>query len=916
MTTRHLLWSVLVCCVVVGAAQAAELSPNFEWQLNQARTNEFVSGIVILESPMDIRALDLMLHARKAGRAERYRAVYNALQENARQTQPKFETELKDAELLGLVRGYTAYWIENLFVVSAKPEFFLSLRDRGDIQALSENFKAELIEPIRGADVQEYADELTRPPRNPLDEQTTPGQNAIGATRVNRELGITGHGVLVANLDTGVDGNHPALASRWRGLTAPVSASWLDVLGTAPTFPEDDNAHGTHVMGTICGREITAGGDTNTVGSAPDAEWIACNAINQGVGNDFTNDVLNAYQWFANPDGDSTTLNDVPDVVQNSWGVNANFPGYSTCYDFWNTALVNLEAVGCVVTFSAGNEGPAASSLRSPAIHALSEVQMFSVGAVDATSGDAPPWPIASFSSRGPSPCNGTHIKPEISAPGVNVYSSVPGGGYNGTYSGTSMAGPHVAGIVALMREACPDCDPITIKEALLNTAIDSGYGATGNDNTYGYGFIDGYSAVLAVFNLGLLSGVVTENGSALANVTVTITENGRSTVSDAAGAYDIGLSAGTYSMVFSKFGYTSVTVDNITIAEGDTTVLNVAMTLAPSADVSGHVYDADGNALGGATVAVLNAPVAPVLTDAAGAYLLTLPVGSQYNLRATGLRGAAGASFVLTADTVVDFYMPQDLYCFDFEAGDQGWTVGAADDNATSGFWGRMDPEQTTNNGIIVQPGDDHTATGVNCFVTNGVAGSSAGANDVDGGKTTLLSPVWDLSAETGVAFELFCWFSNDLGNNPGEDYLDIDVSDDGGSSWVNMFHERTDFEEWRRLIFVLDDYVAPTSQVRLRVIAQDQAPGSLLEAAVDDVCVMSSGMLPPTQLTALVVDGGVQLNWLPAAGATSYTVWRSLEFPPTPLNATIVGTTDEPVFLDVNALDSVGFYFVTATR
>ncbi len=913
---RSMLWTVLVWGAFVCAARAAEVSPNFEWQLNQARAGEFVSGIVILESPLEVRALDAALHAKGAGRVERYEQVYHALRENARQTQPKFEAELKRAQAQGQVAGYTAYWIENLFVIYATPEFFDALKDRGDIKALSENFEAVLIEPIRGDNGGgAEQDETRRPVRNPLDEQTTPGQDAIGATRVNREMGITGQGVLVANLDTGVDGNHPALAARWRGLTSPPAAAWLDVLGGGTNFPEDNNSHGTHVMGTICGREIS-NGDTNTVGSAPDAEWIACNAIDQGVSNDFNNDVINAFQWFANPDGDSATLTDVPDIVQNSWGVNQNFPGYSQCFDFWNTAIVNLEALGCVVTFSAGNEGPAAGTHRSPAIHALSEVQFFSVGAADVAAGDSPPYAIASFSSRGPSPCAGTFIKPEIVAPGVNVYSSVPGGGYNGTFSGTSMAGPHVAGIVALMRQACPDCDPVTIKEALINTAIDSGYGSTGDDNTWGYGFIDGYAAVNAVYNLGMIAGNVTAGGTPVIGVEARIVETGRTAMTSATGDYLLRSSEGTFTVVFSKFGYITQVINNVAVIMGDTLVLDVELTSAPTATVSGHVFDASGATLADIPVSVLNAPVTPVTSDGDGFYSLLLPTGNEYELRALGTRGASDASVLLTADATVDFYMPTELFCFDFEGADHGWTAGGPGDNASSGQWGRMDPEETVNSGSVVQPGDDHTLAGVNCFVTNGIAGSSAGSNDVDGGRTTLLSPVWDLSSEQGVVAEMYVWYSNDLGNNPGEDFLDVDASADGGATWTPMLHELTDWEEWRRLIFVIGDYVPLTSQVQIRVIAQDQGSGSLVEAAVDDVCILASGILPPEELTAVMTDTGVQLHWQPATGASSYTVWRGMEFPATPLNSMILSTVTDTGYLDTTSLDSVGFYFVTANR
>ncbi|MBL0060796.1 MAG: S8 family serine peptidase [bacterium] len=434
--------------------------------------------------------------------------------------------------------------IENLFVVYGSKEWLESLRQRGDIKYVTENFQAELIEPI----IDERGD---RSPRNPLDaETTTPGQNAIQTTRVNRELGITGQGVLVANLDTGVDGNHPALASRWRGNFAPAAHCWRDALGNAPTFPSDLNSHGTHVMGTIAGRAFV-GLDTITIGGAPNALWIANNAINQGVSGAFDNDVIDAFQWFANPDGNIATIDDVPDVIQNSWGVFTGL-GYVQCFDFWNSVVLNCEAAGPVITWSAGNEST--SGLRSPAIYSINAYQIFSVGAVDATN-FAPPYPLATFSSRGPTPCAPAlpdNFKPEISAPGVNVYSSIPGGGYSSAFSGTSMAGPHVAGVVALMREACPNCDHITIKDAVMNTATD--LGVVGEDNLFGHGLINAYDAVIAVGNVALIGGVVTNanTSSPISGVTVRALGTTQSAATNFNGEYMLLTSAGTFSMEFS----------------------------------------------------------------------------------------------------------------------------------------------------------------------------------------------------------------------------------------------------------------------------------------------------------------------------------------------------------------------------
>jgi len=132
--------------------------------------------------------------------------------------------------------------------------------------------------------------------------------------------------------------------------------------------------------------------------------------------------------------------------------------------------------------------------LRRPADRATDDYRCFAVAAVD---GNDPDWPIADFSSRGPTYCtpNGDEaIKPDIAAPGVYVRSSIPGGGYT-YYDGTSMASPHVNGVVALMRQVAPNMSGEHIKEIIFQTAYD--LGDPGEDNSYGWGMVDAYEAVM-----------------------------------------------------------------------------------------------------------------------------------------------------------------------------------------------------------------------------------------------------------------------------------------------------------------------------------------------------------------------------------------------------------------------------------
>ncbi len=196
-----------------------------------------------------------------------------------------------------------------------------------------------------------------------------------------------------------------------------------------------------------------------------------------------------------------------------------------------------------------------------------------------------------------------------------------------------------------------------------------------------------------------------------------------------------------------------------------------------------------------------------------------------------------------------------------DFEA-DLGWTAGVVGDNATTGVWTRVDP-----NGTAAQTEDDHTASGTQCFVTGqGAVGGALGANDVDGGTTTLLSPIFDASTgQTSVSY--WRWYSNTTGGAPNADIFEVDISNNGGSSWVNaetvgptgtgtsggwIFHE-----------FLVDVILASTNNMQVRFVASDLGTGSIVEAAVDDFEVNATNCIdadPPVILDAVsrVTHGG----------------------------------------------------------
>jgi bacillopeptidase F len=293
---------------------------------------------------------------------------------------------------------------------------------------------------------------------------------AVGAGEL-WNLGFSGQGVVVANMDSGVDLNHPDLAGRWRGGTN----SWFDAFDSTTTAPRDGDGHGTATMSLMVGGD--AGG--SAIGVAPGAQWIAARVFDDD-GNATNSTLHQGFQWLLDPDGDPAT-DDAPDVVNNSWGFRSLV---DRCYLEFQTDIQTLRAAGIAVVFSAGNEGPNLSTSISPA----NNPESFAVGAVDAG------LAIANFSSRGPSACIlDNDVFPEVVAPGVNIKVADRTFGLPITpftyLDGTSFAAPHVAGAMALLRQAFPGLDPIELESALIDSAVD--LGAVGPDDGHGFGMLD-----------------------------------------------------------------------------------------------------------------------------------------------------------------------------------------------------------------------------------------------------------------------------------------------------------------------------------------------------------------------------------------------------------------------------------------
>ena len=660
----RILNALLCSCLsllLAGPALAGELSPSLEMLLAEKADDAPLTVLVVMRDRVDIKTLDQSLHDQEVDLATRHVTVIETLKSAATTAQANLLTELEISmsKAGGEITKYTPHWLINAVVVTGTEAAIRQIAARDDVEVVEPNLVPQLIEPVSsevGSDKRSIG--------------ITPGVVNIGARRVWDELGIRGEGALIGSLDTGVDGNHPALSSRWRGNHAPADECWLDVVGSASSFPSDYNSHGTHCTGTMCGLAAN-----DTIGVAPGAEWIAANAIDQGAGGGFDTDIITCFEWFADPDGDPTTMEDVPDVVQNSWGVHEGF-GYPDCDSRWWDVMDACEAAGPVIVFAAGNEGPGSQTLRSPADRATSLYNAFAVGATSPN----PPYSIAGFSSRGPAGPNcgpeEYRIKPELSAPGVNIYSSVPGGGYS-NMSGTSMACPHVAGVVALMRSANPNIDVITIKEVLMATTTD--LGDPGEDNTYGHGFIDAFAAVEAVMvGFGAIEGTVTDavTGAPVVDADVDVVDGYQHTKTDGDGHFSLVVPQGNPVLLITTFGYEDLFAE-IQVSENETVVVDLTMQPLPQVTLSGRVYQPGGNPVdggvpvAGALVKAKDTPVPAVATDSEGYYNLIMPASTSYRIQVTaGTAGYLDQLVPFGADLALDFFL-DTANTEGFEAGD-----------------------------------------------------------------------------------------------------------------------------------------------------------------------------------------------------------------------------------------------------
>lgn len=575
---------------------------------------------------------DLSAASRIEDWAARGQFVMERLQAAARQSQVPVLDKLARKAFAGQVSRYQPFWAANVIVVTG---------NRAAAEWLARQPGVAAVLP-----------ELKLDPPEPPDVRLQSFQPDIipyGITKIKADqvwaMGYRGQGVVLGGVDTGVQWDHPALKAQyrgWNGSSANHNYNWWDpanFCGPWGSAPCDNNGHGTHTTGTQAGDH-----PTYQIGVAPDAQWIhaaGCCASNESL--------LSALQWMLSPTdmwGKNPNPALRPQAVNNSWGG----PGGSKIF---HDVIANLRAAGVVPVFSAGNSGSACGTLGSPGDNLVA----FNVGATDSSDN------IASFSSRGSNPFNGL-TDPDVTAPGVGVLSSVPGSSY-ASYSGTSMAAPHVTGAIALILSAEPDLtgkvdqiEELLRRTALPRTSTQTCGGVPGSavpNNTYGWGRIDVLAAVNMVKNAGTLAGTVVDAGTSqpIAGATVSITRSGvtlsQKTAAD--GTYSFVAGAGTYQVTATAFGYGTQTASGVVVTQDATTTQNFSLNSLSTGSISGTVLENGNPALPvqGATVTVVGSGL-NATTAANGTYALNnVPFGT-HTVRMTS-PGYATLSASVTVD-------------------------------------------------------------------------------------------------------------------------------------------------------------------------------------------------------------------------------------------------------------------------
>ena len=535
--------------------------------------------------------LDLDFDRLPEAELSRREAIVNSLQSTARKSQRQILPQLELMQTQNRIRRVQPFWITNAIAAEGDADTILTLAKHPAVGKIDLNHQNTMIRPI---DIQEAEVGDANP--------ETWGLERVKAPQAWHALGITGTGVTVAIMDTGVDYLHPDLASNYRGLQNNGDYNhldnWFHAAYPTITVPFDQQGHGTHVAGTAVGQ--------NGIGVAPGANWISI-AIGDEANLILNSYIYAAFEWMLAPNGDASLA---PDIINGSWGG----PGDQV----WFIKEIDLlKEAGIIPVFSAGNQGPMSYTVDAPAAYP----NMISVGATE--SEDQVVW----FSARGPSILH-DNPAPLIAAPGTKIYSSLPDNEY-GYYSGTSMASPHVAGALALLLST--DHDLVGYSD-VRNHLIDSAepFQDSHPNMESGHGMLNTVRLIEKYIpNSGQFSGIVQSDGSPVPGIDIQVSAPSGNFViqTDQNGQYSFYAKPGNYLLTVDTFGYHQFESGNLTLST-DKSFFNINLDKVAHGTLEGRVASLDGSPIQ-APVRITSFEFETVIeTDAFGNYSIKLPTG------------------------------------------------------------------------------------------------------------------------------------------------------------------------------------------------------------------------------------------------------------------------------------------------
>jgi len=466
---------VIIALLFSVSGFAGTLSQELVEKIKSANQSDKLEILIMVKNSQGPGELRKELATKYRTNAERHRVGIGRLRAESARSQKGLLKRLTDLNGSGFAQNIKGHWLINGITTEIAVSELALLARHPDVVSIQTLPKIESIKPQK-------AEQISSSLTTNLTVGIQPNLEAIGAPQAWAD-GLTGEGSIICSFDTGIDGMHPALYDNWKGHDGDFSAAWYDPFGLQSfphILPEAGpflQLHGTHTIGIMVGHDDNSG---DTIGVAPDAKWISAAVIDLPYVS-----IIEAFEWAADPDGDPNTFDDVPDVINHSWGTLNEIVG---CNDYLWELIDNTEALGIVNIFAAGNSGSLPQTIANPANRANDSLDCFAVGNFNhLTSTDNK---IVSKSSRGPSDCDGVSIKPNVVAPGISILSSIPDGEYD-WMTGTSMAAPHISGAVAILRQYAPNSTPAEIKEALLASCTPYPDAGSSPNNDYGWGLIN-----------------------------------------------------------------------------------------------------------------------------------------------------------------------------------------------------------------------------------------------------------------------------------------------------------------------------------------------------------------------------------------------------------------------------------------